>query len=151
MESRFYRVVVSSALVALAGPTACGGLAKSRECTKVIETMNAAATRAPAAEVPDPLAADIADLQSWDDAIGKIELSDAGLKKHVDDYRDLMKSEIENRRAQQKLEKVGGAPEQPVDPVAIQAEYERLGAKDEENRVKEQEIVAAINAYCERE
>ena len=45
MESRFYRVLVSSALVTLAGSTACGGLAKSRECTKVIETMNAAIKR----------------------------------------------------------------------------------------------------------
>lgn len=127
----------------------CGEIKKAGECATVIEVFNEA-SKIEAKPGKDDLSEEIKAMEEIDGKIGKLEVTDAGLKKHVDDYRALLKSMVENMKAADKIAKDADKITDPAAAAKLQKEMEGLEKKMETVDKDETKIVDELNAYCNR-
>ena len=125
--------VLSFAFLPLVG---CGEITKVQECNKVIEAVNASNV----GEVKGD------DKKAWEEEstraldlekkLGEIKLSDEGLKKHTEEYREMLKNYSDLAK------KTGSAGEGDMNAVL------EITKKANDIISKSNELTAKINTYC---
>jgi hypothetical protein len=136
--------------VGLACLYGCGEMKKASECNAIIDVLNEGQKHQPQGK-EDSLAADIKSLEEWDAKVAKVEVTDAELKKHVGDYRDMIQTMVKSFKT---LEATSKALKEVKDPAEIEKKSKELDAvsKSLDGIEKtEDELVSKINGYCNRQ
>ena len=144
------RLLVAALAACALTTSACGEIKKASECTAVIDMMNEAEKSAPKG-TDDDLSADIKAMEEWDVKIAKVEVTDEGLKKHVTNYRELIKGMADDAKKLQKLDKATAAGADPADAEKVAKEAQELAKHMDDISGKEDKIVADLNTYCGRQ
>ncbi|HTJ80815.1 MAG TPA: hypothetical protein VL400_03805 [Polyangiaceae bacterium] len=130
---------------------ACGEMKKATECSAVIDSVNAAAAAEPKDTKKDDFSEDVKLLAESIAKLEKVEVTDAGLKKRVGDYRGILKDTADTLQAMDALAKKAEKPGDQADVDKMTEEALALEKKLRDLDDGQEKIVEDLNAYCGRE
>jgi hypothetical protein len=132
-------ILVSSLCLAAAAFVAsgCGEITKVQECSAVIEAINSSSGVFKEGEAanddPKKIDEQVKKLEDFEKKVGEVKVTDAELKKSVGEYREM-------------ITKMATLMKDSKDPT----KNEGLEKRSKEITDKEDELVKAINGYCNR-